>query len=110
MPRAKTNTGRLVEGGRAPKRGASSEPYASLSDVPEGAGEAELAVDGKTVQLTNLRKVFWPDEGLTKRDLLQYYEDLAPVLLPHIRQRAMVMKRYPNGAFGDFFFQKRAPS
>src|SRR5262249_59816217 len=60
--------------------------------------------------LTNLRKPFWPTEGLLKRDLLQYYSDVAPVLLPHLRDRAMVMKRYPNGADGAFFFMKRAPS
>ena len=57
--------------------------------------------DGKSVPLTNLRKVFWPDLGITKRDLLQYYIDVAPVLLPHLADRAMVMKRYPNGIAGD---------
>jgi bifunctional non-homologous end joining protein LigD len=62
------------------------------------------------VTLTNLRKPFWPELGLTKGDLLQYYVDIAPVLLPHLRDRAMVMKRYPNGAAGPFFFMKRAPS
>jgi bifunctional non-homologous end joining protein LigD len=54
--------------------------------------------------------VFWPETGTTKRDLLQYYVDVAPVLLPHVRDRAMVMKRYPNGVTGEFFFMKRAPS
>jgi bifunctional non-homologous end joining protein LigD len=61
------------------------------------------------VHLTNLDKVFWTDSGITKRDLLQYYLDMAPVLLPHLKDRAMVMKRYPNGAAGKFFFMKRAP-
>jgi bifunctional non-homologous end joining protein LigD len=65
---------------------------------------------GKPVRLTNLRKVFFPELGITKLDLLQYYIDIAPVLLPHIADRAMVMKRYPNGANGDFFFMKRAPA
>jgi len=60
--------------------------------------------------LTNLKKLFWPDLGLTKRDLLQYYADVSPWLLPHIKDRAMVMKRYPHGATGEFFFMKRAPS
>ena len=59
--------------------------------------------------MTNLRKLFWPEEGISKRDLLQYYADISPVLLPHLKNRAMVMKRYPNGASGDFFFQKRIP-
>ena len=69
-----------------------------------------MSVDGKEVRLTNLRKVFWTELGLTKGDLLQYYADVAHVLLPHVRNRAMVMKRYPHGAAGEFFFMKRAPS
>jgi bifunctional non-homologous end joining protein LigD len=69
-----------------------------------------LEVAGRRVALTNLRKVFWPELGLAKRDLLQYYADVAPVLLPHLRDRAMVMKRYPNGVAGKFFFMKRAPA
>ena len=84
-------------------------PVARL-DIPRGQDHAVVAVDGKEVRLTNLRKVFWPALGLTKGDLLQYYADVAPVLLPHIRNRAMVMKRYPHGAGGEFFFMKRAPS
>ena len=63
----------------------------------------------RRVHLTNLTKVFWPERGHTKRDLLQYYADVAPFLLPHLADRAMVMKRYPNGAAGEFFFMKRAP-
>jgi bifunctional non-homologous end joining protein LigD len=74
------------------------------------AGSATLTVDGKEVRLTNLDKLFWPDLGITKGDLIQYYADVAPLLLPHIRDRAMVMKRYPHGAAGEFFFMKRAPS
>jgi len=69
-----------------------------------------LSVEGKDVRLTNLRKIFWPELGLTKGDLLQYYADVADALLPHIRDRAMVMKRYPHGASGEFFFMKRAPT
>jgi bifunctional non-homologous end joining protein LigD len=53
--------------------------------------------------------VFWPDLGITKGDLLRYYIDVSAALLPHLRDRAMVMKRYPNGAAGPFFFMKRAP-
>ena len=55
------------------------------------------------MQLTNLQKVFFPGLGLTKRDLLQYYLDVSPWLLPHLKNRAMVMKRYPNGINGDSF-------
>jgi len=59
--------------------------------------------------LTNLRKIFWAPLGITKGDLLSYYAQIAHVLLPHLRDRAMVMKRYPQGAAGPFFFMKRAP-
>ena len=74
------------------------------------SGDHTLVVEGKSVRLTNLDKLFWPERGITKGDLIQYYADVAPVLLPHIRDRAMVMKRYPHGAAGEFFFMKRAPS
>ena len=62
-------------------------------DIPRDRDGVTVALGRRTVTLTNLRKPFWPDLGLTKRDLLQYYADVAPVLLPHIRDRAMVMKR-----------------
>ncbi len=78
--------------------------------IPRDLDHVEVRCGSRSVTLTNLRKVFWAERGITKRDLLQYYADMAPILLPHIRNRAMVMKRYPNGAPGDFFFMKRAPS
>lgn len=78
--------------------------------IPKDKKGLEVDVAGRLVKLTNLDKLFWPTLGITKRDLLQYYIKIAPFLLPHIQERAMVMKRYPNGAAGDFFFMKRAPS
>jgi bifunctional non-homologous end joining protein LigD len=78
--------------------------------IPRDQDNVVLTVEQKEVSLTNLRKVFWPELQLTKGDLLQYYADVAAVLLPHIRNRAMVMKRYPHGAAGEFFFMKRAPT
>ena len=62
------------------------------------------------MHLTHLQKVFWPESRLTKRNLLQYYADVAPWLLPNLKNHAMVMKRYPNGIARGFFFMKRAPS
>ena len=73
------------------------------------SGTVTLDVSGRDVRLTNLDKAFWPEEKITKGDLIRYYAEVAPVLLPHIRDRAMVMKRYPHGAAGEFFFMKRAP-
>jgi len=78
--------------------------------LPKNKVNVEVEVNGRVVKLTNLDKLFWPKLGITKRDLIQYYINIAPVLLPHLKDRAMVMKRYPNGAGEDFFFMKRAPS
>jgi bifunctional non-homologous end joining protein LigD len=80
----------------------------ALLKIPK-SGNVTLDVDGREVRLTNLDKAFWPEEKITKGDLIQYYADVAPLLLPHVRDRAMVMKRYPHGAGGAFFFMKRAP-
>jgi len=78
--------------------------------IPSEPTEAWVAPQGQRVRLTNLSKPFWPHLGLTKRDLLAYYAGVSSALLPHLSDRAMVMKRYPNGASGDFFFMKRTPS
>ena len=78
--------------------------------IPKSGAAVELPLGKRTVRLTNLEKPFWPELGVTKADLLQYYADVAPALLPHLVDRAMVMKRYPHGAHGAFFFMKRAPS
>jgi len=77
--------------------------------IQDNESDVELTIAGKRVKLTNLDKLFWRDARISKRDLLQYYADVAPVLLPHLRDRAMVMKRYPNGANGKCFFMKRVP-
>ena len=78
--------------------------------IPSDVDNAILDLGGREVRVTNLRKIFWRELGVTKGDLLQYYADVSAVLLPHIRDRAMVMKRYPHGASGEFFFMKRAPT
>ena len=78
--------------------------------IPRNAEAADVRIGRKTVKLTNLRKPFWPELGITKGDLLRYYAAVSPALLPHLKSRAMVMKRYPNGAAGPFFFMKRTPS
>lgn len=77
--------------------------------IPDDRSEGRVVLDGREVRLTNLDKPFWPDLGLTKRDLLAYYAEIASVLLPHIEGRPMVMKRYPDGWRGKHFFMKRTP-
>jgi bifunctional non-homologous end joining protein LigD len=69
----------------------------------------EIRAGSRVLRLSNLDKVFWPEEGITKGDLLAYYRAVAPVLLPHLRNRPFTMKRYPDGIEGGHFFQKDAP-
>ncbi len=78
--------------------------------IPRDVDDLDVALGDRRVRLTNLRKPFWPALDITKGDLIRYYVDVAPVLLPHIHDRAMVMRRYPNGAGGKSFFMKRAPT
>jgi bifunctional non-homologous end joining protein LigD len=70
----------------------------------------EIRKGRRLLKLSNLDKLFWPDEGITKGDLLDYYRRVAPVLVPHLRDRPFTMRRYPDGAYGKAFFQKDAPS
>jgi bifunctional non-homologous end joining protein LigD len=78
--------------------------------TPNGEGEpsvpSELQRGTRTVRLSNLDKLYWPEDGITKGDLLRYYRDIAPTLIPHIRDRPFTMKRYPNGWQGQPFFRK----
>ena len=85
------------------KRRKSAVPQIKL---PRDKKTLDVQFEDKIVRLTNLNKLFWPKLGVTKLDLIQYYLDVAPVLLPHVFDRAMVMKRYPNGAAGEFFFMR----
>lgn len=78
--------------------------------IPTDVDDATVEVDGRRVVLTNLRKVYFPKLELSKGDLLRYYLSVADVLLPHVADRPMVMKRYPHGVTGDFFYMKRTPS
>ena len=70
---------------------------------------AEIRKGKRVFKPSNVDKLFWPDEGITKGDLLSYYHRVAPVLIPHLKDRPFTMKRYPDGWQGKFFFQKDAP-
>ena len=65
-----------------------------------------VTVDGRTLTLTNLAKVLYPDDGFTKAEVLDYYQRVAPVLLPHLADRPVTLKRYPESVDGEAFFQK----
>jgi bifunctional non-homologous end joining protein LigD len=72
--------------------------------------QTEIRRGKRILKLSNLDKAFWPEEGITKGDLIAYYRDVAQVLVPHLRDRPFTMKRYPDGWEGKHFFQKDAPS
>ena len=72
--------------------------------------ERTITRRGAQLSVRNLSKVFWPEDGLTKGDLIDYYEAVAPVVVPHLRDRPFTMRRFPNGIDGKHFFQKDAPS
>ncbi|HSD67758.1 MAG TPA: non-homologous end-joining DNA ligase, partial [Vicinamibacteria bacterium] len=103
--------------GRASSRGAPPEPGdegpAAAGAGPGGSlgtGQTEVPRDDRRVPFTNLGKVFWPVEGYTKGDLVEYYRAISPWLLPYLRERLLVLTRYPDGIEGKSFFQKDAPS
>ena len=73
-----------------------------------GKKEAVIEIEGHTLKLTHLDKVFFPKDGYTKRDLLRFYDEVSPLLLPHLKDRPLSLKRYPNGIGDKFFFQKNA--
>jgi bifunctional non-homologous end joining protein LigD len=89
------------------------DPQEVRRELPgeSAAGIPDVIRKGKRVlRLSNLDKVFWPDEGITKGDLLAYYRDVAAVAVPHLRDRPFTLKRYPDGWKGNHFFQKDAPA
>ncbi|MEA2431971.1 MAG: bifunctional non-ous end joining protein LigD [Thermoleophilaceae bacterium] len=74
------------------------------------AGAYEATVEGRTLRLSNFDKVLYPKAGFTKGDMIDYYTRVAPALLPHLRDRPLTLKRYPNGVEGQYFYEKNCPS
>ncbi len=74
------------------------------------AKQTELLVGGRRLPVSNLDKVFYPKTGFTKGQVIDYYIRVAPVLLPHLKDRPLTLKRYPNGVEGEFFYEKRCPT
>jgi bifunctional non-homologous end joining protein LigD len=74
------------------------------------SNKAELIVDGRKLAVSNLNKVLYPKVGFTKGQVIDYYIRIAPVLLPHLKDRPLTMKRYPNGVDGEFFYEKNCPA
>jgi bifunctional non-homologous end joining protein LigD len=85
---------------------------AARKAAPKAASnnKVQVQVDGRTLTLSNLDKVLYPEVGFTKGEVLDYYTRIAPYLLPHVESRPLTFKRYPDGVEGKFFFEKNAPS
>ncbi|MCU1336331.1 MAG: dependent ligase [Bryobacterales bacterium] len=81
-------------------------PSARSQLLDPSLAEESLVIDGHRLKFTNLNKVFYPKDGYRKRDLLNYYDAAAPLILPHLKDRPLSLKRYPNGIDEPFFFQK----
>lgn len=101
-------------GGRRPDNGprldtGTQAVVEQLQALEEAGRDGTLVLPDGPLDVTNLRKVFWPASGLTKGDLLRFYARISPWLLPVIADRPLVMKRYPNGVLGKAFYQQRAP-
>jgi bifunctional non-homologous end joining protein LigD len=74
------------------------------------SSSVDVRVGDRTLRLTNLEKVFWPSDGYTKGQMLDYYSRIAPVLIPHLKDRPLTLKRYPDGIEGQMFYEKNCPS
>ena len=72
--------------------------------------KAELIVEGRKLPVSNLNKVLYPKAGFTKGELIDYYIRIAPVLLPHLKDRPLTLKRYPDGVEAEFFYEKNCPA
>ncbi len=94
----------------AAQRGTGNEGTGRGRDEPPPASaRPPLAPVSREVKFSNLDKIFWPDEGYTKGDLIEYYRTISPWLLPYLKDRPVVLTRYPDGITGKSFFQKDAP-
>lgn len=83
--------------------------FSTISSSPRKSGET-LQINGRTVAVSRLDKVFYPKNGFTKAQLIDYYIRISPVLLPHLKDRPLTLKRYPDGVAGSFFYEKRCPA
>jgi bifunctional non-homologous end joining protein LigD len=82
--------------------------FDEVKQLPEGA--VEVLTDGRRLKISNWEKVLYPKTGFTKGDLVTFYAEIAPILVPHLRDRPLTLKRYPNGVEQQYFYEKQSPS
>ena len=83
---------------------------ASTLDTAHSTPEGILKIKGRAIPVSRLNKIFYPETGFTKGQVIDYYVRVSPVLLPHLKNRPLTLKRYPDGVAGGFFYEKRCPS
>ncbi len=86
-----------------------SAPAGRVPLIAADVKETQLAIGGRRLKFTNLDKLYYPDDGIPKRDLINYYDAVAPLLVPHLRDRCLSLRRYPDGIGKEAFFQKNTP-
>jgi len=74
------------------------------------AKRVDVQVENRELSLSNLDKVLYPETGFTKAQVIDYYSRVAPALVPHLKDRPLTLKRYPNGVEGEMFYEKNCPS
>ena len=111
-PREATGEERMFGAERAQKEAAKAAKTTAAKSAKSTAARvpAVLNVDGREIRLTNLEKVLWPEDGFTKADLIRYYADVAPYLVPWVKDRPLTLKPFPDGIYGTTFYQKNKPS
>jgi bifunctional non-homologous end joining protein LigD len=102
----------VEDGAAAPAEDADRDSPEALFDDVERLPEGVLSVrtEGRQLRITNWDKVLYPESGFTKGDLIAYYARVAPAVLPHLRDRPLTLKRYPNGVQAPYFYEKQSPS
>ncbi|HEY6304856.1 MAG TPA: non-homologous end-joining DNA ligase, partial [Candidatus Angelobacter sp.] len=104
---SRANTAAEENPGRTDRAAKGSKPKVQLDPLlPADSTELALTINNRRLKFTNLKKVFYPADGYTKRDVINFYAAVADLLVPHLQARPLSLKRYPNGIAADFFFQK----
>src|SRR5438045_66174 len=98
----------MSKGTKVTKAGKAAPTAGRAPLLSPSQAEALLEVGGRKLKFTNLNKVFYPQEKYVKRDVINYYDAVAELILPHLADRPLSLKRYPNGIAADFFFQKQS--
>jgi len=109
---ARTEAGSLANGAGKPaaRAGSHSRQNAAKSGKVRSRSDEEAPFRTEhEIEFSNLDKVLWPEDGYTKRDLIAFYDQIAPIILPHLRDRPLNLERFPNGIHGESFYQKNTP-